>query len=296
MVHAAKKSSSGKFFCPRREIFSWLLILFVAVALAAAMRVLLLASFKVPSYSMLPAIAGGDYVLVNKMIPGPRVPVSWGGFFSGKDQRLRRLAGYRAVRRNDVLVFNFPSSNGGRLEVNMGLYFAKRCVALPGEVFCIDSGIYRVAGSSDTLGARRYQEKNFARLAGRAPDECFPFDTAYRWNVLHFGPLYVPRRGDSIAVDGRSAKLYGKLIAYERGKEVQVRGDTVYLGGEALRSYTFQNNYYFMAGDYVFDSQDSRYWGLLPEDHIVGKAFVIWKSKDPSTGKWRWERFFTKIL
>jgi signal peptidase I len=278
-----------------KSALSWLLILFIAVALATAMRVLLLASFKVPSYSMLPAIEGGDYVLVNKMIPGPRVPVRWGDFFEGRDLRLRRLAGYREVRRNDVLVFNFPYSNGDRVEVNLGLYYAKRCVALPGDTFYIDSGVYRVAGSADTLGCRRHQLENFARFAGKPPEECFPFDTAFGWSALRFGPLYAPRRGESIAIDGRSATLYRKLIAYETGKEVSVRQDTVYLGGDALRSYTFQKNYYFMAGDYVFDSQDSRYWGLLPEDHIVGKAFVIWKSKDPDTGKWRWRRFFTAI-
>jgi signal peptidase I len=260
------------------------------------MRVLLLASFKVPSYSMFPAIEGGDYILVNKMIPGPRVPVSWRGFFIGKDLRLRRLPGYREVRRNDVLVFNFPNSDGERVEVNLGLFYAKRCVALPGEVFYIDSGVYRVQGSGDTLGCRRHQLENFARFAGKPPEECFPFDTAYRWNVLRFGPLYVPRRGESIAVDSRSITLYRKLIAYETGKEVSVKSDTVYVGGEPLAAYTFQKNYYFMAGDYVFDSQDSRYWGLLPEDHIVGKAFVVWKSKDLKTGKWRWERFFTRIL
>ena len=294
-MSSTEKHTSGRLCRILKEALSWLLILFIAVALATAMRVLLLASFKVPSYSMLPAIEGGDFVLVNKMIPGPRVPVSWGGFFEGKDLRLRRLPGYRGVRRNDVLVFNFPSSNGERVEVDLGLYYAKRCVALPGEVFYIDSGVYRVQGSADTLGNRRHQVENFARLAGSPPDACFPFDTAYRWNVLHFGPLYVPRYGDSIAIDERNVKLYRKLIAYECGKDVSVRFDTVYLGGEALRSYTFQKNYYFMAGDYAFDSQDSRYWGLLPEDHIVGKAFVIWKAQDPNTGKWRWKRFFTAI-
>ena len=295
-MSSTEKNTSGKLRRFLKEALSWLLILFIAVALATAMRVLLLASFKVPSYSMYPAIEGGDFVLVNKMIPGPRVPVSWGDFFEGQDLRLRRLPGYRAVRRNDVLVFNFPSSNGERVEVDWGLYYAKRCVALPGEVFYIDSGVYRVQSSADTLGCYRHQLENRARFAaGKAPDDCFPFDTAYRWNVLHFGPLYVPRRGENIAIDGRNVKLYRKLIAYECGKEVSVRLDTVYLGGEVLRSYTFQKSYYFMAGDYVFDSQDSRYWGLLPEDHIVGKAFVIWKAKDPNTGKWRWKRFFTKI-
>jgi signal peptidase I len=111
----------GRLHLLLKEAISWLLILFIAVALATAMRVLLLASFKVPSYSMFPAIEGGDYILVNKMIPGPRVPVSWRGFFTGKDLRLRRLAGYREVRRNDVLVFNFPNSDGERVEVSMDL-------------------------------------------------------------------------------------------------------------------------------------------------------------------------------
>jgi signal peptidase I len=287
--------TSGRFCHFFKEVFWWLFIIFIAIALATAMRVLLLASFKVPSYSMLPAIDGGDYVLVNKMIPGPRLPVSWSGFLKGRDLRLRRLQGYREVRRNDVLVFNFPNSHEERVELNLNLYFAKRCVALPGDTFYIDSGVYRVRGLDDTLGCRQHQLKNFTRFAGKQPDECFPFDTAFGWNVLRFGPLYVPHRGDCISINERNIKLYRRHIVYETGKEISARLDTVYLGDDVLRSYTFQKNYYFMAGDYVFDSQDSRYWGLLPEDHIVGKAFVVWKSKDPNTGWWRWKRFFTKI-
>jgi signal peptidase I len=69
----------------------------------------------------------------------------------------------------------------------------------------------------------------------------------------------------------------------------------VWLGDSIIREYTFKMNYYFMAGDYVFDSVDSRYWGLVPEDHIVGKAIFVWKSKDMATGKYRWKRFFKRL-
>ncbi|MDR1582348.1 MAG: S26 family signal peptidase, partial [Prevotellaceae bacterium] len=124
---------------------------------------------------------------------------------------------------------------------------------------------------------------------------CFPFDSAYNWNVKSFGPLYVPKKGDTIGIDSKNILLYRNLIRYETHCELRIENDTVWLGGEMLQTYAFRQNYYFMAGDRVFDSQDSRYWGLLPEDLIVGKAAVIWQSKDKQTGKRRWERCLKKI-
>ena len=78
-------------------------------------------------------------------------------------------------------------------------------------------------------------------------------------------------------------------------KTLSVRDGSVYLDDESINSYTFLLNYYFMAGDYVFDSQDSRYLGLLPEDCIIGKAILVWRSTDRNTGKIRWNRFFKLI-
>ncbi|GHT76119.1 hypothetical protein FACS189463_0590 [Bacteroidia bacterium] len=136
-------------------------LLGIAIMLAIVLRVFFIASFKIPSYSMAPALDAGDYILVNKAVLGARV--------------------YK----------NFDFQKGGQVETK--------------------------------------------RLWG--------------WRK------------------------------------------TVYLAREVLQRYVFQKNYYFMAGDYVSDSRDSRYWGLLPEEHIVGKAAVIWQSKDMNTGKRRWERF-----
>ena len=121
------------------------------------------------------------------------------------------------------------------------------------------------------------------------------FRSVYNWNVKNFGPLYVPRKGDTLQIDSKNIPLYKNLIRYETDKEIKTRNDTVFLDDEPLLSYVFQQNYYFMSGDWARYSNDSRYWGLLPEDHIIGKAAIVWKSKDPKTGKIRWERIFKKI-
>jgi signal peptidase I len=96
-------------------------------------------------------------------------------------------------------------------------------------------------------------------------------------------------------VDTMNIILYRNLIAYEMQKPVSVNGGTVAAGDSIIHEYTFRKNYYFMTGDFVFDSKDSRYWGLLPEDHITGKVAFVWNTKDMHSGKTRWNRFLKKI-
>ncbi len=210
----------------------------------------------------------------------------------------QRLWGMRKIKRNDVLVFNFPYSNWERLGFDLNVFYVKRCVAIPGDTFSIDNGIYKVRNCPDTLGNFKNQLEFFHRKGEEISPEifrCFPYDEEYNWNVKYFGPLYVPRKGDALLIDTRNIKLYRNLIRYETNRELFVKGDTVYLDSEILQSYTFSKNYYFMSGDLVFDSRDSRYWGLLPEDHIVGKAVIIWKSENMGNGKFRWDRFLKTI-
>lgn len=89
--------------------------------------------------------------------------------------------------------------------------------------------------------------------------------------------------------------LYKKLIEWEQGGKLEYRDSLVVLDGKPIKAYRFQKNYYFMGGDNGMNSQDSRYWGMLPEEYIVGKAALIWKSIDPNTGKFRWDRFLKRI-
>ena len=92
-----------------------------------------------------------------------------------------------------------------------------------------------------------------------------------------------------------NALVYRKAIEWEQKKKLRIQGDSVLLGDSLIREYTFLKNYYFTAGDNVLSSRDSRYWGLLPEEYIVGKATRIFRSVNKYTGKERWNRFLKKI-
>ena len=278
------------------QIFLWVLI---AIFFALALRIFFLASFKIPSPSMEPAIMPGDFILVNKLIPGPRVYKNF-DFTKGAKVETRRFKGIRKIKRNDVLVFNFPRHReGGGIDIALNVNYVKRCIAVPGDSFYIENGIYKVKGTSEVLGHLPHQQSLSRMERERFQPEIwntFPFDTThYDWNVKDFGSVYIPGAGDILEIDTLNYRLYRNLISYETDKPLVEKDGAVYLGDSLLSNYTFRQNYYFMSGDWVSDSQDSRYWGLLPEDHIIGKAIVVWKSKDMHSGKYNWKRFF-KII
>jgi signal peptidase I len=294
----SSKAESTKYRSWLKNSLYCIVVILAGLLLAIVLRVFFFAAYVIPTPSMEPTIIPGDKVIVNKLVPGPRIINNFFSLHKGEKPDITRLKGARAIRRNDVLVFNFPYSNWNRLEMDLGVFYAKRCVAVPGDTFLIRDGIYKVENCPDTLGYYPYQRDNYRRFTqdtSRTMDECFPFDKEYNWTVLDFGPLHVPRRGESLSIDAHNIKLYRNLIVYETGKDIVSRNDTVFLSGIPLFTYTFRQNYYFMAGDFSFDSRDSRYWGLLPEDHIVGKVAFVWQSKDKQTGKRRWERFLKTI-
>lgn len=107
--------------------------------------------------------------------------------------------------------------------------------------------------------------------------------------------LYLPAQGDEIRMDSLSAKDYRRCIEYETHQQVSLRGDTVLLGDSVIQTYRFRLNYYFMRGDNTSSSYDSRFWGPVPEDFILGVGKFIWFSRDRKTGEIRWERIFRGI-
>jgi len=121
----------------------------------------------------------------------------------------------------------------------------------------------------------------------------------FPWNGDWFGPLTIPEEGVTIDVNKKNLALYGKVIKrYEHNENVVIEDNTLTIDGEQLDKYTFKQDYYFMMGDNRHNSLDSRYWGFVPADHIVGKGFFIWLSLDPNEGlfsKVRWTRFFNLI-
>jgi signal peptidase I len=128
------------------------------------------------------------------------------------------------------------------------------------------------------------------QLTSKLPD--------YKWNVDNFGPIIIPKKGWTVKLDSMTFPLYERCIEVYENNKVQVVGKDILINGKKSDSYTFKLNYYWMMGDNRHDSEDSRYWGFVPEDHIVGKALFIWMSWDDNGSffsKIRWSRLFNGI-
>ncbi|NNK40327.1 MAG: signal peptidase I [Winogradskyella sp.] len=130
--------------------------------------------------------------------------------------------------------------------------------------------------------------------------DIFPHDPRYNWNIDFFGPLYVPKSNTTIQLNVENLPLYKRLIAEYEGHKIVARGNQVFIDDEVVSEYTFKNDYYWMMGDNRHNSIDSRYWGFVPHNHVIGKPVFIWMSIDGindgiKNWKFRWDRIFTTV-
>ncbi len=149
------------------------------------------------------------------------------------------------------------------------------------------------------------QRKDFKEIFGIFPfSEYYGFGSGFKntlnWSLDNFGPLWIPKKGVTIPINDSTLALYGYTITqYDHNQDAEIKDKKLLIGGKEVSEYTFKQNYYFMMGDNRHNSLDSRYWGFVPEDHVVGKAFFIWLSIDSNPRslihKIRWSRFFKMI-
>ncbi|NBC83574.1 MAG: signal peptidase I [Bacteroidetes bacterium] len=151
----------------------------------------------------------------------------------------------------------------------------------------------RIKDDPRIQGIRRHVEVDIAY----SNHHIFPHDSEYTWTEDNFGPVIVPKQGASINLDAKNLPLYQRIITAYESNELQVINDSIYINQQLTENYTFQQNYYFVLGDNRHNSTDSRYWGFVPQNHIIGKAFFVWLSidKDQRGKKIRWENTF-KII
>ena len=181
---------------------------------------------------MEPGLITGDNILVWKPTVGPRI---FNLFASMRNEQteIYRIPGFKRIKRNDILVFNFPHPNSwDKIEMHILKYYIKRCVGIPGDTLSIRNGFFHVEGVQTPLG-------NMDSQKGIAATEkfqdgifrSFPFDSIIGWNIKDFGPLYIPAKGDSVTLDHTNFRLYKKLIEWEQQGNLQYKNSTVLLNG-----------------------------------------------------------------
>ena len=213
------------------------------------------------------------------------------------------IIGWLVLQITCFTTFTIPSDSmaptlqaGDRILVNkwiMGAHIFNIWDALE-----IRNGFYRIRGTEEELGNIAAQRRISALTENDSRGvvmESFPWSKRLGWTIKEFGPLPVPAKGQVVSLDSISILFYQHIIRYEQKKELSLRDKLIYLGDSLIREYRFKENYYFVSGDNMENSRDSRYWGLLPESYIVGKATRIWKSKDPANRHIRWNRVWKRI-
>ncbi len=236
----------------------------LTVVLALGIKTFVVDAVHVPSSSMDDTILAGDFLLVNKFVYGPCTPHYLP--LTGRRLPILRLPAPGSPARGDVIVFYAPDGVPPRL-------YVKRLIGLPGDTVMIRGGVLFVNGRAEGLppGAKPSQRT--------APD---------------FGPVAVPAAGETMTLREADAERWEPLVRLEGHVVARSTSGEVLLDGVPARIYTVRENHFFVLGDNRDDSLDSRVWGFVPFESIVGRAMLVYWSVDGHAGI-RWTRVGTVI-
>jgi signal peptidase I len=380
----------------------WLDAIIFALIAATFIKMFFIEAYVIPTGSMERTLMTGDYLFVSKLRYGPKIPqtplsiplvhnvtpiIGGESYLMWIQNDYRRMAGYSKVKRNDIVVFNFPNGDTV-LTKNPGsdyysltrLYgrnnvisqygpvvvrpvdkkdnYVKRCVAVAGDTLEVRSGWVFVNGVAqeafpglqssytvitngmainerilDRMGLSlsevyfdtylpgysalpltlenvkdikkltnvievRPNIDNYPPAYPDSPLSIFPFTEEFKWTRDQYGPLWIPKAGATVALSIENLALYERIIGVHEGNQLEVIEGEIYINGTPSECYTFQMDYYFMMGDNRHNSLDSRYWGFVPQDHIVGTPSFVWLSTDsykPFPKNIRWKRIFRGV-
>lgn len=274
-----------------KSILNGVSIIFASLFIAIILRVFFFEIYMIPSSSMEPALLPGDIILVSKMSYGARIlkPVK---FFKQKKVEYIRTNGWSSVRKGDIFVFNWPkyrkfADSGSTI---YGACVVKRCYGIPG-----DNVLIKNEGKKEL---RKEGIKNEGRVDFHKDLNLFPYDSTLGWSIDNYGPLYVPAKGKTLELSKRNVSWYKDILRFENPGYHIEDSCLITKDGKRIIQYSFKHNYYFMLGDNFYGSEDSRFWGFVPDDNVIGKTCFVLFSLDPVADglkKIRWNRIM-KIL
>ena len=400
-----------------KKVAEWIDAIVFALVAVYFINLFIFQMYKIPTSSLEKSLLVGDYLMVNKLSYGPRIPntplsfplvqhtfpiINTKSYIEWPNWGYKRLKGLGNVKRNDIVVFNYPAGDTVALKSpsNQDYYssvrmfgrervwsdkntfgdivyrpvdrrenYVKRCIGMPGDSLqIIENEVYidgkhlplpknaqfnyLVETNGSILNDRQFRtlnvskediywvnrppqntnpnleyygiEKNaegtynpvyhipltkealeklknsgWARSIRVGPDsdagDLFPYDTL-GWSRDNYGPIWIPRKGATIELNEKNMVFYSRCIQVYENNSLEIKGGRILINGNPTNTYTFKYDYYFMMGDNRHNSQDSRSWGFVPEDHIVGKPILIWMSTDKDrslfNGGIRWKRIF----
>lgn len=238
---------------------------------------------RIPTGSMEDTILVGDFVIVNKFIYGSSSPRYIP--FTQIELPYFTLPAFKDPRAGDVVVFEYPGDRDQLIPFEKGINYVKRCIGLPGDTIEIIDKVVFVNGKEFWRPPyikyyRGFQIEGLKPLPkGFAEPRIFP--KGKPWNEDNYGPLVVPKKGMTISLDIYNIEQWRTTIDREFGdRVVEVIGSDIYINKEKVSSYTFKKDYYFMMGDNRDDSLDSRFWGFVSRDAVIGEALIILFSWD----------------
>jgi signal peptidase I len=256
----------------KQKVLSFLKETGIVVGLFLVINNFVIASFLVPTGSMENEVLSGELLFVNKFIYGGTSPRNIP--FTNVRLPWFRLPAIRDVHRGDVIVFVFP---GMRDEVRPEdfTFYLKRCVGLPGDTILIRNRVLYVNGVMQPLPRNVLFDRGWSLPQHDPDDRIFPAGSG--WNEDWYGPLVVPKRGTEIPLSAQNFRAWRIFIERE-GHLADLIAGTVLIDGKPATSYTVRRDYLFGMGDHRDNSLDSRYWGFVPKENLVGTPMIVYWS------------------
>lgn len=284
---------------PKKSAFQvWLKEMGIVFGAFLVLNSFVLASFEVPTGSMENEIMTGDFLLVNKFVFGGTTPRTIP--FTNIKIPAFKLPAIWDVERGDIIVFIFP---GYRDEAEAGefAYYLKRCIALPGDTLQIIDRIVYVNGQRTPHPRNLKFNGSMIKPLGYADPRIFPKGSPF--NEDNYGPVIIPKTGDILRLDLSNVLRWQTFIERE-GHKVELRDGRVFVDGHEANQYTVKRDYVFGMGDNRDNSLDSRFWGFIPKESVVGTPLIVYWSWNPDIPIYdfsdkfptiRWGRFGTLV-